>query len=139
MSKITCKKLITDVLKEKIPSESQEQKALVQWLRLHPTLKGFFFKNDNEGKRTPIQGRNAKLLGLKPGVSDLFIFYPTKTFHGLFIEMKRNKKYTGSERSSDSWMAQERFISTVRGVGFDGHFCYGWEHAKSVIEKYLNT
>lgn len=123
--------------KANIPSERAEQKALVKWLSYHPTLKDFFCKNDNEGKRTPLQGHNLKLMGLRPGVSDLFIYYPTKTYPGLWLEIKRNKTYTKSEKEKKSWILQEQFLRTVKSVGFAGYFCYGWVDGKEIIERYL--
>lgn len=122
-----------------IPLESQEQRALVSWLSYHPIVRDYFCKNDNEGKRTPAQGRNIKLLGLRPGVSDLFIFYPTNTFHGLWLEVKRNKSYTKSERSTPTWVAQEQFQEQVKHVGYAAYFCFGWEDGKNIIDKYLLT
>ncbi len=109
------------------------------WLSYHPIVRDFFCKNNNEGKRTVAQGHNLKLMGLRPGVSDLFIYYPTTTYHGLFLEVKRNKKYTKSERLTDTWIAQEKFIETVKSVGYQGHWCYGWEDGKKIIEAYLLT
>jgi hypothetical protein len=120
-----------------VPREWEEQVALVQWLNIHPILKELYLKNDNEGKRTPQQGFQAKRLGLKPGASDLFIFYPTIRFNGLWLEMKRNKIYTPSERNTVTWKAQEKFIKTVKSVGYQGHFCYGWEDAIRLINEYL--
>ena len=96
-------------------------------------------KNDNEGKRTPAQGAQAKSMGLRPGASDLFIAWPTKTYHGLWLEVKRNKKYTTSERNTDTWKAQESFIEEMKSVGFAGEFCYGWIDGKRIIESYLLT
>lgn len=121
------------------PREYLEQVELVIWLKFHPILKNFYYKNDNEGKRTPAQGAQAKRLGLRPGVSDLFIYYPTKAYHGLFLEMKRNKKYTPSEQNTETWKAQENFLETVKSVGYQGAFCYGWYDAKKIIESYLLT
>jgi hypothetical protein len=125
------------VLRTTLASENQEQRALVQWLNFHPILKNFFCKNNNEGKRTVSQGWNLKLMGLRAGVSDLFIYYPTKSYHGLFVEMKRNKKYTKSERLTDTWIMQEKFLENVKSVGYAGFICYGFEDAKKTIEKYL--
>ena len=78
-------------------------------------------------------------MGLRSGVSDLFIYYPTKTYHGLWIEMKRNKKYTPSERKTDSWLAQEEFIKTIKSVGYWGEFCYGFSDAKVIVDCYLRS
>jgi len=111
--------------------------ALVKWLSYHPIVREFFCKNNNEGKRTPLQGHYLKLLGLRSGVSDLFIYYPTKNYHGLWLEVKRNKKYTPSERKAPTWIAQEKFIETVKSIGYQGLFCYGWNDGKRIIEDYL--
>ncbi len=125
--------------KTEAASERVEQKALVRYLNCHPVLKNYFCKNDNEGKRTPIQGYNLKLMGLRPGLSDLFIYYPTAIHHGLFLEIKRNMSYSKSSRSTPCWVAQERFLDVVRGVGYAGEFCYGWENGKDIIERYIST
>lgn len=121
------------------PLERVEQKALIDWLSFHPIVRNYFCKTNNEGKRTELQGHRLKQLGLRPGVSDIFIYYPSalKTYAGLWLEVKRNKKYTESERSTPTWIAQEEFIKTVRSVGFAGHFCFGWEDGKNIVEKYL--
>lgn len=124
-------------LRAPIPSENQEQRSLVKWMSYHPIVREFFCKNNNEGKRTDVQGHNLKLMGLRPGVSDLFIYWPTKTHPGLWLEVKRNKKYSKSERSTPTWIAQEKFIETVKSVGFAGEFCYGWMDGKNIIENYL--
>jgi hypothetical protein len=120
-----------------IPKEWQEQVALVEWLRYHPQLKKLFLKNDNEGKRTPAQGFQAKRMGLRPGASDLFIAWPTMLHPGLWLEVKRNKRYTKSEMSTPSWLAQIEFIEDMKSVGYAGEFCYGWIDGKRIIESYL--
>jgi len=122
-----------------IPTEYQEQNALVKWLNFHPTVRDFFCKNNNEGKRSAIQGYNLKLNGLRPGVSDLFIYYPANGFHGLWLEVKRNKIYTKSEMSTLTWMAQEEFMRNVRSVGYAASFCFGWENGKNIVENYLRS
>lgn len=84
-------------------------------------------------------GAKLKSLGLRPGAVDLLLYYPTKTFHGLWLEVKRNKKYTKSERTTATWLRQEKFIEDVKSVGFAGDFCYGWEDGKRIVEEYLLT
>ena len=119
------------------PTEAQEQRWLVKWLMMHPILKEFVVKLNNEGKRTPIQGHQLKLLGMHPGASDLFIAYPAHGRSGLWLEIKKNRLYTASERDTATWIAQARFIALMRSVGFSGDFCYGWEHAKVLVDDYL--
>lgn len=126
-------------MQQPIATENQEQRALVKWLDYHPILKNYYCKNNNEGKRTDAQGWNLKRMGLRPGVSDLFIYYPTKTYHGLWLEVKRNKKYTTSSKCTATWIAQEWFIETVKSVGYAGFFCYGFEDGVHIIEEYLLT
>ena len=122
-----------------VPTERAEQRALVKWLSLHPILKNFYCKNNNEGKRTAAQTWNLKLEGLTPGVPDLLIYYPTTTYHGLWLEMKRKMHYPPSARKSDSWVLQEEFIKRVKTVGYAAHFCYGWEEGKQIVENYLSS
>jgi hypothetical protein len=120
-----------------IPTENQEQRWLVKWLSFNPQLKDFFCKNNNEGKRTAAQGHNLRLMGLRAGVSDLTIYYPTKTHHGLFLEVKRAMNYPPSARKSETWLAQEEFARIVKSVGYEAKTCYGWVDGKEIIEKYL--
>lgn len=124
-----------------IPVERVEQRALVKWLSIHPTLKDFFCKNNNEGKRTDIQTAHLKLEGLRPGVSDLFIAYPSKTkkYAGLWLEVKRNMVYPPSAKKSITWINQQIWIDRMKTVGYHGDFCYGWEHGVKIIEEYLKS
>lgn len=120
-----------------IPTEQQEQRALVKWLSLHPILKNYYCKNNNEGKRTEAQTWNLKLQGLRAGVSDLLIAYPTSQYSGLWLEIKRNMHYPPSARKSSSWMLQEEWILRMKSVGYAAEFCYGFNHARIIIENYL--
>lgn len=122
-----------------IPKEYVEQAALVKWLSFHPKLKNYFLKIDNEGKRTPTQGAHAKRMGLRVGAADLFIAWPTRSYKGLWLEMKRNKRYTPSEMQKPSWVAQNAFMESMKSVGYDAHFCYGFIDGKNIIESYLLT
>lgn len=122
-----------------IPTENQEQRWLVKWLGLHPKLSKFFCKLNNEGKRTEAQGWHLKLMGMRPGASDLFIYHPnqSRTYPGLWLEVKRNMHYPPSARKSDTWIAQIEFQEDVKSVGYAAEFCYGWVDGKEIIENYL--
>lgn len=122
-----------------ITTENQEQRALVKWLSLHPLLSEFFCKLNNEGKRTEAQGWNLKLMGMRPGVSDLFVPYPSNKFHGLWLEVKRNMNYPPSARKTETWINQEIWIERMKSVGYHGDFCYGWENGVKIIEEYLRS
>lgn len=127
----------TLIRRSKVASENQEQKAIVKWLRLHPVLKNSFCKIDNEGKRSVIAGYQSKMMGLRPGVSDLFIYYPTSRYHGLWLEVKRNMKYSKSYAQKKTVCQQREFIEHVRSLGYKAEFCFGFDHAKQIIEDYL--
>lgn len=122
-----------------IASESQEQQALVKWLNFHPKLKDHFLHIPNEGLRSKQTGSRLKREGMRAGVLDFLIYYPTTHYHGLWLEMKRAKRYSDSERKTPSWLAQLKFAEQVENVGYKAFFCYGWEDAKRVIEDYLSV
>jgi hypothetical protein len=125
--------------KLQIATEKQEQRAIVKWLSVHRKLSRYYFKITNEGNRTPAQARNLKLEGLRPGVSDIFIAYPTSIHHGLFLEVKRNMNYPPSAKNSETWLLQEEWLTRVKSVGFEGRFCYGFDDAIKIIEEYLHA
>ncbi len=121
------------------PTEYQEQRALVKWLSYHPVLKDYYCKNNNEGKRSEITTWNLKATGLRPGVSDLLIAYPTKTHHGLWLEVKRNMYYPPSAKKTPTWVAQQEWVDRMASAGYQAHFCYGWEEGREIIERYMRT
>ncbi len=109
--------------------ESSEQIALFDWIRLQPKISPYAFSIPNEAKRNPITGRIMKRMGMRSGVSDVFIAIPNKTAHGLFIELKAGKnKATAS---------QLEFIKDVRYQGYEAEVCIGSIEAIKVITKYL--
>jgi hypothetical protein len=120
-------------------TENQEQRALVKWIRTQRIFDGLLIKLNNEGKRSEGQGWNLKLMGMEPGAFDLFLAYPTKTYHGLWIEVKQNRKYSPSEMAKSSFSAQLKFGERMISVGFAAHFCYGWEDGKKIIEDYISN
>lgn len=122
-------KIFTE-FKQRVPTEAQEQMWLMQWIGLHPILKGNVISIPNEGLRSPRNGAKLKRMGLTPGAADLFVAVPTKLYHGLFLELKR---ISGSTVS----VAQLEFGSRMRKMGYQAKICYGWEEAKETIEYYL--
>lgn len=90
-SSIWLKTLSNSELNILAPSESQIQKAYMQWVRLHPKLCPYIIHIPNEGKRTKWYGNELKDLGLRPGASDIFIAIPSGQYHGAWIEFKSKK------------------------------------------------
>lgn len=116
-------------------TEEQEQKKLVQWLKLK---KIFHFAPMNENKQSFTNPKvammieaKAKSMGKLKGVSDLVVMLPSSI---LFIELKRAKK--SLSKVSDS---QNTFLSKIRQFCYaKGHICYGASEAIEIIEKEIN-
>ena len=115
--------------------EEQEQKALVQWLKLK---KIFHFAPMNENKQSFTNPRvammienKAKSMGKIKGVSDLIIMLPNKI---LFIELKRQEK--SKAKVSDS---QNAFLSKIWLFCYaKAYVCYGAREAIETITKEMN-
>lgn len=69
-------------------SEESIQKAVMDWVRLHPLIKRLIIHIPNEGKRSPRYGKILKDMGMRAGVSDLFIAMARHGFNGAWIELK---------------------------------------------------
>lgn len=116
-----------------IPTEGQEQTTLFKWAamssRKHPELR-LLFHIPNGGSRNQIEARHLKEQGVKPGVPDLCLPVARGLWHGLFIEMKRQK----GGRVSD---AQRRWLEDLERHGYRTEVACGWREAAQIIEIYL--
>lgn len=116
-----------------IPSEHDEQSALIDWTVLMqakwPELK-LFFHIPNEGKRSPAAALRLLSEGMKRGVPDNFLPVPRGGYHGLWIELKRTK-------NSSTTKEQKQWIEDLNAQGYLAVVCKGWEAAAKVIEEYL--
>lgn len=89
------------------------------------------FKIPNEGKRSLPLALIMKAEGLKPGVPDIFIPWPTPSHHGMFIEFKsKTNKLTKQQ--------QDMFDKLTRR-GYACQLCYTWIEAASAFTQYLNA
>ena len=117
-----------------VATEHQEQRTLFTWSALnrqkYPQL-GNMFAIPNGGYRHKSTAANMKAEGLKAGVCDVFLAWPNKGFHGLFIEMKR---LVGGRLSDEQKAWAERLLA----AGYQVKVCKGFEEAKQSIEEYLN-
>lgn len=116
-----------------IPSESTEQKRLFAWMESaapgHPELL-LAFHIPNGGTRQAREAHNLRLQGVKRGVPDIFLPVPRGDFHGLFVEMKRQRGGVVSEH-------QKAWIRSLRAMGYRAEVCKGFEAARGVIIDYL--
>jgi hypothetical protein len=124
-------------------TEHDEQAVVIAWARLqaggypelrllHASLNGakLPYGYDKNGRRYSAQANKLKDEGLLPGVSDLFLPVPRRGYHGIYIEMKRNK---GGELSDD----QEWFLREVHAQGYAGIVCCGADEAIGALQVYL--
>ena len=114
-------------------SEADEQIAVLTWANMmshrFPCLK-FMYHTPNGGSRNIAEAANLKRMGVKPGVPDLFLPYPSKGFHGLWIEMKTEKgRQTASQKEWQEWLNENGYLALV---------CHGVGEAINALEGYLN-
>ena len=60
----------------------------MEWVRLNYLIKPLVLHFPNEGRRTKRFGQVLKDMGMRPGVSDLFIAMASHEYHGAWIELK---------------------------------------------------
>ena len=115
-------------------SEAEEQMAVIKWAELmsnkHPSLK-WLYHTPNGGSRNIAEAANLKRMGVKAGVPDLCLPYPSGKYHGLYIEMKTDKgRPTAAQREYLSWLNQ---------AGYKAVMCHGAEEAIEQIWGYLDN
>ncbi len=110
-------------------SEAKEQEALIQRAQYHPITRDLLYAIPNDGIRTPVQGAKFKRRGLRPGMPDICLPYPSNGFHALYIELKTKIGKPTTE--------QLHCIENLRKAGNAAYIAYGWEHAWKIITDYL--
>ena len=115
------------------PTEEQEQAAVMEWAMLmekqYPEL-ALLFHIPNGADRHPAVAAKLKKQGVKAGVPDLFLPVARGGFHGLWVEMKRQK----GGRLSDE---QKAWIEALTAEKYLAVRADGAEAACDVIYKYL--
>lgn len=117
-----------------LPTEGEEQATLFSWAAMksgrRPELR-LLFHIPNGGERRKTEAMRFKAEGVKAGVPDLFLPVARGPWHGLFIEMKRQK----GGKISDS---QKKWLAALVSQGYLAEVCYGWKDAAALIEDYLD-
>lgn len=115
------------------PTEDEEQIALMQWAAVmsgrYPELR-LMYHIPNGGARSKPEAARFKAMGVKKGVPDICLPVARGIFHGLYIELKRQR---GGRESNE----QKQWIEALRGQGYAAAVCKGWRQAASTIEIYL--
>ncbi|MCW6608454.1 VRR-NUC domain-containing protein [Yersinia ruckeri] len=114
-------------------AETEEQAALIEWAD-KTVIDGicigdYLIHIPNEGKRGPKAARDAKRLGLRKGVPDLFLALPRGGYAGLWIEMKiLNGKPTPD---------QNHWLKRVKDAGYVAYVCHSANQAENIILEYI--
>ena len=123
--------------------ETEEQKKLVQWLKLK---KIFYFSVPNgsvlsgNALQRARQMNKLKAEGLVVGCSDIVVMLSNKI---LFIELKQRKKVLKSGKlstsNSNTSTAQKQFLQhIVDNFDYaDARICYGFDQAKEFVECWI--
>lgn len=121
-----------------LPTESQEQAAVVEWFRLtHPGMIILAIPNGahlgGDEQQRAIQMARLKREGLEAGAADLLVAVPrfdtTPPSAGLWLEMKSLSGKPSAE--------QLAFGDRVRLAGYEWGCCRGAEQAIRLIRTYL--
>lgn len=111
------------------PSEASEQIKFVVWLK----KKGIrVAASANGGSRHVLEAMKMKNMGVSPGFPDLFIPMACNGFHGLFIEMKREKGGAVSP-------AQQDWLVFLRGQNYHAEVAKGCDEAIDIFNHYVGT
>ncbi len=115
-----------------IPTEDEEQIWLFSWAELNmgrfPELK-LMHHIPNGGKRSKSEASRFRAMGVKAGVSDIFLPVSRGGYHGLYIELKAKDGRPTKE--------QKDFIAAVEQEGYLAVVAYGGEEAAKIIEGYM--
>ena len=109
-------------------TERQAQAALFEWIEWQKKVwleldLVYAIPNGQMRKGQP------KEPGMMPGVPDIFVAYPSRGYHGGYIEMK----VPGGRISK----AQGKWMQALKHVGYYVAVCWGWEEARDAISWYL--
>lgn len=123
------------ISKIKCHYEENEQITLMQQINIcFPKISDILIHIPNGGSRKGgvIEGARFKRLGVKAGVSDLFLPLARHNKHGLWIEFKAAKPH-----HSPVSKKQQEWIDKMLENGYAAYVCYGVDEALNVLKEYL--
>ena len=122
-------------------TESGLQRAVLQWAALntpkYPCLKWLHHVMNSSVVGTSerdrfIRGARMKADGVKKGILDLSLLYPSCGYHGLMIELKKKGKLKTISPE------QKEYIEYLNSVGYLAVVCDDLETVIKIIESYLH-
>lgn len=126
--------------------EHQIQVGVFQWIDLqkeiYPALKNAF-AIPNGGSRNKLEAANLKREGVRAGVPDICLAFPSNGFHGLFIEHKAKKgklskdKVIKKKHGSRIREGQETWFKRLSGCGYRCEVSRSIDQSILIIKGYL--
>lgn len=107
------------------------QKCVMQWVRMHPSIAKHIIHIPNEGKRSYNTGKLLKAMGMRAGVSDLFIAFASHGYHGAWLELKTEKG-----RISEH---QHIFMQDMQDAGYFTAVCRSFDETVDRIRWYFGV
>ena len=125
----------TKVVKKDIqPTEDAIHFAVIDWLKSVPYKDGFlvdyFHHSPNGGVSSPRQKAKFTRMNTLSGFPDLECFIAKGRYHGLYVELKREK---GGVVSAN----QKRIIDMLNEEGYCAIVCRGLDASIEAIEQYM--
>lgn len=111
-----------------VPTEAQDQIRLVTWLWKQGIRVS---ASANGGSRNLLEALKFKRMGVSPGFPDIEIPLPSGSYHGLYIELKREKGGKVSE-------SQTEWLNYLQEKGYYAKVAFGFEDAKRIVIEYLS-
>ena len=123
--------------KKRYQLERLIQISIFDWARLYKIKEGGFLfdymtASPNGGTRNLIEAVNFKRSGVSAGFPDISIFVPRNNYHGMFLEIKKDGKYSITQKQKD-------WINKLKFMGYFAEFGIGFDHSKKLIEDYLKS
>lgn len=110
--------------------EADEQIAFIKHIDSYfPTIKDYVWHTPNGGNRGIREAFRLKLMGVRRGVPDIFIAYPSFKYHGMFIEFKSTKGRVTSD--------QTKMLHLLGEAGYLSMVCRTWQEAIQYLIWYL--
>lgn len=126
-------------------SEDHEQMRVVEWCKTTEwKIKkdggkklglDLIFHIPNGSYRTKSEAAKLKNMGVKAGVSDLFLPIPVGELHGLWIEMKAPAGET--TKAGTVSKEQSKWLEMMELSGYGAAVAFGADEAISIIKEYM--
>lgn len=124
-------------------AESDIQQTSVAWFRWqYPKYSKLLFAVPNGGARSTVEARIMSGEGVLAGVADVLLLVPSRKYHGLCMEFKRQAiRYVDGKRhvlKTYQSLAQKEWQAAVESVGYKYVVVRSLEEFIKLIDSYLN-